>query len=211
MTARKTNYSITLNSIRCIDDADSWGLGEPYFWIVSFKIGGEEIRQSQKDQFRLEGVPIFTFSQGSHGNIGGPMDVGDVRLIPGTVGSLNSEISPLEFDILGNHIIIPGFIGLVTVLMEEENLTNKEAESGHQAINRLIVYRINKLLRELDLQNIFLEAADLTDPTISITETFFRIFKSKLEYEIFQLADNNQKEIKKAIFNGQSNIRYPWS
>ena len=211
MATQETKFNITLNSIRCIDEADSWGLGKPYLWMMAFKIGGDEIRQIKGNPLKIEGSPVYSFGQGSHGNIGGGMDAGEVRLIPGTVGSFGSSIRPIEIDLLDNRVEIPGFIGLVTILMEEANLSDKEAEAGHQVLNLLVMEKINAFLSRLNLLDIYLEASGLSDSTFPIEKAFTSILKSKLEKAMYQLAADKEREIKRAISIGQKSVKKPWS
>jgi hypothetical protein len=212
MGATRRNYSSILSSIRCIDEADGWGKGEPYLWTIAIKIGGDELRQAADDPFRLEGTPHFVFGQGSHGNIGGGMDAGDTRAIPGPVGTFGSSICPIELSLLGNTIKVPGVMALIAVLMEEDNVSDSGAEAGHQALNQLVVDRVNSFLSGLNLFDIYLEATELIEGTdMTLEEGAVEVLKGLFTQVKDELVNDGQSVIKEAIKNNQNIFQNLWS
>ncbi|MGB3183563.1 MAG: DUF3892 domain-containing protein [Cyclobacteriaceae bacterium] len=212
MATNRRDYSAVLETIRCIDEADGIGKGEPYLWTISVRIGGDDIRQSPDDPFRLIGAPHYYFGAGSHNNIGGGMDAGDTRNIPGPVGTFGSAICPIELSVLGNTIQIPGVMGLIVILMEEDNVSDSGAEAGHQALNDLVVSRVNGFLNGINLLEIYTEVSSLisgTDKTIE--QGAVEVLKSKFNDLKEQLVNDGQSVIKNAIKNEQNIFENLWS
>ena len=212
MSTTRRSYSTVFETIWCINEGDGWGKGEPYLWTVAIKIGGDELKQSPDDQFRLEGAAHFSFGLGSHGNIGGSMDAGDERNIPAPVGFFGANVCPIELSVLGETITVPGVIGLIGILMEEDNVSDNGAEAGHQALNQLVVDRINGFLSQLNLFDIYVEATALIEGTDkSIEEGAVEVLKSKFEEVKNQLVNDGQSVIKNAIKGEQNIFEDLWS
>lgn len=212
MATNKRDYSAILRTIRCIDEADGPGKGEPYLWTISIRMGGDDIRQSPDDPFRLTGAPHYVFGAGSHGNIGGGMDEGDTRNIPGPVGTFGSAICPIELNVLGNTIQIPGVMALIVVLMEEDNVSDSGAEAGHQALNDLVVSRVNGFLSGLNLLDIYTEASSLISGTgQTIEQGAVEVLKTRFNDLKDQLVNDGQSVIKNAIKNEQNIFENLWS
>lgn len=212
MSTIQRNVFASLEQIRCIDEADGWGKGEPYLWTIFIKLGGDEIRQSSNDPDRLVGTPYYAFGQGSHGNIGGGMDANDTREIPSIVGSFGASICTIELELLGNLIEIPGVIGVIAVLMEEDNISDDGAEAGHQALNQLVVSKVNSFISNLNLSDIFIEAFTLVQGTNkSIEAGAIEVLKNKFEELKNQLINDGKSVIKNAIKGEQNIFENLWS
>lgn len=123
------NVVLKLNEIICHDEGDGWGSAEPYLWVIFFKIDGLSVWQNG---IMLGGEADFRFSYGSHNNLPNHhVDAGDIVQIPSNVGEWSTILQPIEIDdFQGNIIEIPGIVGVVTVLMEEDNVTSSGAEAG---------------------------------------------------------------------------------
>jgi hypothetical protein len=147
---------LSLNQLRCHVKPDAWIGGEPYMWNVFFKIDGEGIVMN--DQFRLEGKPIYHFSEGSHGNLDARgMEEGAKIGISKSVGEWKTSLVPLTIPVFEAHI--SGLVGVVSVLIEQNYVSSKGAEAGHKALNEYICNAIDRAIvgfdpRRVDIQDV---------------------------------------------------------
>ena len=154
MSLYQRDVRASLERIRCIDEADGQGKAEPYLWTIYIKIGGDEIRKRADDPLRLEGTLHYQFGQGSHGNLGrDSFDAGDEHDIPANVGLFGSRIRPIDLDIFGQNFQVPGVVGIIAILMEEDNVSDDGAEAGHQAMNNLVELITNSVIFFLRMWN----------------------------------------------------------
>jgi Repeat of unknown function (DUF346) len=95
---------------------------------------------------------LVNTTPGSHGNLNNT-DVGsdeDVP-VPAAIGEYRTIRRPIPVDpslapIIGSSV--PGFIGALTVLMEEDNVTDDGAEAGHAALNSAFTSALHQLVTE---------------------------------------------------------------
>lgn len=184
--------SIKLSSIYCHDEADGPGDAEPYLWTIFFKIDGQNIRQNG---FVLAGEATFAFGAGSHNNLNTSSVVdGEVVVIPPSVGEWTTSLQPIIIkDLKDNEYRIPGIVGIVAVLMEEDNVSDSGAEAGHQALNNYIKNSINTFIGDLSL----LEFANTNNPK--------EVLDAKIEELKKQMIDGSGSIVSDAIVNKQ-----PW-
>jgi hypothetical protein len=118
-------WLINLNPLDCHDEGDSFGDAEPYLWTVFFKCDGSTLMIS--DAGKVEGSAVIFPTPGSHGNLNrDDVDAGDTVFIPAELGMFADSVIPIPVapslqPILGEDV--PGFFGVVVVLMEEDNVT----------------------------------------------------------------------------------------
>lgn len=135
--ARQTlSVDLSVDRIHCHDEGDGWGVAEPYLWTVFFKIDGGGVRVT--DAARLAGSAVVLGTPGSHGNLGTTdVDAGEDVTVPSLLGEFGTQVLiPIRggvADVLGKDF--DGVIGVVCVLMEEDNVTHAGAEAGHTALN----------------------------------------------------------------------------
>lgn len=165
---------VDLNRIICHDEGDGWGSAEPYLWTAFFRIGGSDVTlvfdgidfssDPPKPRVHLEGAPFMDFGPGSHGNLGDTdVDEGDIVPIPTAIGEFRGLLTPIAIpddlrelaEAVGEEVPddLAGFVGVVVVLMEEDNVTDAGAEAGHQALNRAIRDRIQQVIDTRDFEN----------------------------------------------------------
>ena len=165
---------LDLDKIICYDEADGCGDAEPYLWTVFFRIGGDDVTiildtidfnsSPPKPIVHLSGSPFMLFGKGSHGNLGTrDVDAGDTVTIPASVGQFEAQLKPIvipqELKDLGKLAGIdvpddlPGLIGVVTVLMEEDEVTDEGAEAGHGALNGAIRTAIQQIIKTRSFDN----------------------------------------------------------
>ncbi len=209
----KRNITCHLERIRCIDEADGPGKSEPYLWTVFLRVDGEDISQHPDDPFRLTGTPTYKFGQGSHRNLGNEgFGDGDERNIPISVGFFGNTITPIVLNLFGTNFEIPGICAVITVLMEEDNVSDNGAEAGHQALNNLIETSVNGFVASLELSRVYIDAMNrAAAENISIEEAAVLVLKDKFQDLKEQLVDNSRSVIRDAIVNEQNIFENIWS
>jgi hypothetical protein len=141
--------SVKLSSIYCRDEADGIGDAEPYLWTIFFKIDGETIKQNVAS---LTGNAVFHFGPGSHGNLGTTdVDAGQTVQIPAGIGEWHTQLQPIVLTQGSTTIPVPGIVGVVAVLMEQDNVSDGGAEQGHQALNNFVQSNINDFIHGINL------------------------------------------------------------
>lgn len=131
---------------------------EPYLWTIFFQIDGTHIRHNLNI---LEGDAGFKFTSGSHGNLGvNHMSTGEIVSIPSQIGEWTTNIEPIKLIPYGKTFLVPGIAGVVTVLLEADNVTNHGAEAGHRALNTFVQNMINEFISNIAPLQIFNEAVD---------------------------------------------------
>lgn len=131
------NIWIHISDIHCYDEGDGWGNAEPYLWTVFFKIDGDTVQLSE-ESLKLVGSPAILQNLGNHGNLGTTdVDAGDDVTVPELIGSWRTTLKAIAVPerlkpLLGDDL--PGFAGVVVILMEEDNVTDAGAEAGYRAL-----------------------------------------------------------------------------
>ena len=116
---------VRLDRIHCFDEGDGWGSAEPYLWPVFFKIDGETV--SLTESLTLSGTATVVGTFGNHGNLGDTdVDAGDDLAIPEALGSWSTVLKPIPVPGSLSGLIddVAGTVGVVAVLMEEDNVTD---------------------------------------------------------------------------------------
>ncbi|HYH35475.1 MAG TPA: hypothetical protein VD814_10025 [Nocardioides sp.] len=153
------------------DESDS----EPYLWTIGFTLDGSTISHAP-DSPTLTGGPAFFFSPGSHGSIGGSMGIGTTRTIPPAVGHFLTTLQPIVLTAAGHTIAVPGWIGLIGVLLEEDSTSDAGAEAAHQAINTLVRTEITEAVADVNLAGLGAEVlqavAGGVDPAVAAKAVF---------------------------------------
>ncbi len=213
MSNEERVISVHLETITCKDEGDGAGNAEPYLWTIFIKMGGDEISHT-KDSVHLDGAPAYEFSRGSHGNLwGGDYDAGDEEPIPYHVGHFTGRVKPIHINAFGKHITIPGMAGLVTILLEEDNVTDAGAEDGHQALNNLVVTRVNQFIAGLDLSEIVSLATIklVEEQGKTIEQCAMAVLQEKLDAFQKELVNDSTSVVVNAIENSQNIFENLWS
>ncbi len=192
------NVVLKLNEIICHDEGDGWGSAEPYLWAIFFKIDGHTVWQNG---IMLGGEAEFKFSHGSHHNLPNyDVDPGEVVQIPSNVGEWSTILKPIEIDDFQDNIIkVPGIVGVVTVLMEEDNVTDDGSEAGHQGLNNHVRNSINNFISSINL----LEFLNSDDPAEDLQE--------KIDNLIESIKNGIEDVVKNAITSNQNWLEDFWS
>jgi hypothetical protein len=167
------DVSINLDRIVCIDEGDGPGDAEPYLWTLFYKIDGATVRFGEND--KLQGTVTLVRTNGHQGNLNNTdVDAGDVVAIPPSVGAWNTVLTPIPIADSKLQLIkdltraargtewttIPGVVGVVCILMEEDNLPDSSAVAGYNAFCSTFETRMNELINTLGLLKLGLTEED---------------------------------------------------
>ena len=147
MTRTPLRTRLSLDHILAYEEGDGFGSAEPYLWTVFFKIDGDTVVLG--DDAFLHGTCTLVGTPGSHGNLGDTdVDAGDDVLIPRAIGELLGTLRPIPLADGIQHQLptVPdagGVVGVVFVLMEEDQVSDEGAEAGHARLNSLVEEAIN--------------------------------------------------------------------
>ncbi len=153
---------LELDRIVCRDEGDGWGNAEPYLWTVFFKVDGDSV--VVLDDLTLGGTATVRTTPGSHGNLGTTdVDAGDTVTIPGAIGHWQTNLKPIPTPSALQALVpdVGGVIGVVAVLMEEDNVSDDGAEAGHQALNNAVRDAINQIVATRSFTNQEITDADV--------------------------------------------------
>jgi len=138
---------LKLNTIHSNDEDDGAGDAEPFLWTAFFKIDGDTVFLNE--QAKLQGKATVVGSPGDHGNLlNVDVDAGDSVAIPNAIGQFETLLRPIPLQGLV-QTGVPGTIGCVAVLLEEDNTSSSAIAQGHQAFTNAVRDGINQLIPQL--------------------------------------------------------------
>jgi hypothetical protein len=143
------DVQLRLDSLHCFDEGDGPGSAEPYLWTVFFKIDGNTTQVSPA--LSLQGTATVIGTPGNHGDLPNhDVDPGETIAIPGSLGAFNTRLKPIALQQpIGNVNAVGGVMGLIAVLMEEDNTPNAAIAKGHAALNQAVSKCLNALIPTL--------------------------------------------------------------
>ena len=145
------NLDFHFRHLRCLQDSSNGRSGPPYLWTIFFKVDGQGVRV--KKNFKLTGKAKFSFSEGSHGNLGHRKPVeGETIEIPNAVGRWQTGLKPIAVPVFNRPF--PALIGAISVLLSQGNVTAAGAEAGHQRLNQYVEEAINLSIQHFDPQKV---------------------------------------------------------
>jgi hypothetical protein len=181
--------NLELDRVHVHDEGDGLGSAEPYAWSVFFKIDGDTV--SVTNSYTLAGQPTVQPTPGSHGNLGNTdADDGDTIVIPSAVGEWDTLMTPIPGP-PGLHDLdleFGGVVGVIVVLMEQDNVTDAGAEAGHAALNGAVRAALQRIVDTRSISN-----QDIT------------------EEEILQFTSSIGSAVEAAIVNQQNLFENLWS
>jgi hypothetical protein len=149
---------LVLDRILCIDEADGAGNAEPYLWTLFFKIDGDTFCLNA---LNLKGTITVDRRYGGHGNLPydpeDGVDAGNDLPIPPSLGRWDTTLTPIpvvppiKYRRGGVFKDIAGTIGVLCVLMEEDELSNSAAIAGYNALCSSFEAKMNEELNKLGL------------------------------------------------------------
>ncbi|MEU9779662.1 hypothetical protein AB0H92_01505 [Streptomyces phaeochromogenes] len=143
------NARIRLTTVRCIDEGDGPGSAEPYLWTVFFKIDGTTA--SVTSELRLTGRSTVIATVGNQGDLPNhDVDDGEIVLVPLALGQFRTRLRPIPLQApIGGVSEVGGVLGMVAVLMEEDNTPASAIAAGHRALNRAVRRALDELIPTL--------------------------------------------------------------
>jgi hypothetical protein len=171
--------STAFQTLFCFHGADE-GESEPYLWTIMFTIDGRTITHAP-GAATLSGGPAFFFSPGSHGNLGGGINTGQTKQIPRAVGRFDTTLQPIVISIFGRTVEVPGQIGMLAVLLEENATSDEGAEAAHQAINDLVRVELEEGVADLNVVAIAAEAEPAVTAGTDPVEAVMPILRAKMD------------------------------
>ncbi|MHA2136054.1 MAG: CFI-box-CTERM domain-containing protein [Candidatus Thorarchaeota archaeon] len=170
---------IRLSKLHC-SLAGEVGEAEPYLWAAFFKFDGMQNRitisyegpnyiarfergEGWEDHVTVRPLPAWASQRlGGHGNIGSGWETGKTKLLARTKFScqFDSSLWPInvyfvDFPHPGDEILVrtlPGFIGCVAVLMEEDRTPDHAVLAGFTAFLRAIADGLNEQIAGLEIE-----------------------------------------------------------
>ena len=115
---------------------------EPYLWTVFFKI----------DDGDGSGQPIATVmgTPGSHGNLGvGTVRPPSVIRVPRSIGRWDTGLIPLPNQAGTVNGLVRAVVGVVAILMEEDNVSDDGAEAGRRELTKQVQKAIDGIAADL--------------------------------------------------------------
>lgn len=181
--------NLELDRVHVHDEGDGLGSAEPYAWSVFFKIDGDTV--SVTDSFTLSGSPTVQPTPGSHGNLGNTdADEDDNITIPAAIGEWDTLMTPIPGPASLDDLDLEfgGVVGVIVVMMEQDNVTDAGAEAGHAALNGAVLSALQRIIDTRTISN-----QDVT------------------EEEINQFTSSIANAVEAAIVNQQSAFENLWS
>ena len=172
--------SAALQSLFCFHGADEEE-SEPYLWTLMFTVDGRTITHAS-GAATLSGKPTFFFSPGSHGNLGGGINTGQTKQIPRAVGRFDTTLQPIVLSLLGTTVEVPGQLGMLAVLLEENATSDEGAEAAHQAINDLVRAELEEAVADINLVAIAAEAQPAVSAGSDPVAAVMPILKAKMDH-----------------------------
>jgi len=170
---------IELQKLFCFhgdDESDS----EPYLWTIVVTIDGGTITHTPGSP-TLTGGPGYVFSPGSHGSIGGPVGIGANRRIPAAVGRVATTVQPILLSAAGQTVEVPGHVGLLAILLEEDSTSDEGAEAAHQAINALVRTELDEAVADINMIGLAAEVHAAVASGASVQDAARSVFMATVQ------------------------------
>lgn len=169
---------ISLDQLHCFRMSE-FGTAEPYAWTAFFKVDGDTVVIDLADDGRpgvfLNGVCTFLATPGSHGDLRDrSVAEGDDVPIPAELAELRQSLTPIratERTGLGPDFSVPGTVGAVVALLEENLASDEGAAAGRRAFDRAVEQGINDLIPGLGLRKPHPSPEDITDLVAKVSST----------------------------------------
>jgi hypothetical protein len=162
MALNPLSVQIVLDDVVCRDEGDGWGNAEPYLWTIFFKVDGHTA--SITPDLKLSGTALTHPTPGSHGNLlDKDVDAGDVVSIPAAIGQWETTLDPIPLPAPYSALTpsVSGVVGVICVLMEEDNVSDDGAEAGHAALNNAVQAQLNSIVNSRTFSSPDVTEADI--------------------------------------------------
>jgi hypothetical protein len=204
MARNPLQVQLVVDRVRCHDEGDGLGSAEPYLWTVFFKVDGDTVALG--DDLFLHGHATVIPTPGSHGNLGDDdVDEGEDVLVPSAIGELVATLRPIPVPSWVTETFgvedVGGVIGVVTVLMEEDNVSHAGAEAGHTALDAFVRQAIDGLVPTLGVVHADVTEEDIVALTLGAEAAIAEAVESaQTSWENFVSWLNADDQIGNAVF-----------
>jgi hypothetical protein len=185
---------INLDKLTLHKKSDRWGLSEPYLWNIFFRVDGDAIEINPN--FTISGNGIFHLSKGSHRNLRVSIHNSKEVNIPKEVGVWETVLKPVKVPYFEH--LVPGMTGVISVLMEENNVSNDGAEAGRMAFGEQVQQAMGGALKAFNPNMI-----DISDIQHSLSNYF--------QAQVGEFVDGIEKYVIDAIKKRQNILQNVWS
>jgi hypothetical protein len=143
--------NLALKSLYCHDEGDGAGSAEPYLWTVFFKIDGDTTVVDAA--FTLQGAATVATTPGNRRNLPNrSVDGGESVPIPAVLGEFGTHLKPIPLQQpAGEFTEVGGVMGVIAVLMEQDNTPASAIARGHDALNQTVQDSLNALIPSLTI------------------------------------------------------------
>ncbi len=177
-----------LNTLELIERGPRKRRSNPYLWVIHYKIDAESITVSER--FKIMGQAKFHFTQGSLGNLGISALEGEGKInIPPHLGHWSAQLDDMPLPFFNYKV--PAFLGIITVLMENNGVSEQGVEAGHKRFNEYIETQVNEQLAAFDVYEL-----DVLDVENSL-KAVMRRKAMAFETEVYRAVGS-------AVFKGQN-------
>jgi hypothetical protein len=169
MSLNILRINLELDRIHVHDEGDGLGSAEPYLWSVFFKVDGSTI--SVSDALELEGPVVLHTTPGSHGNLGtDDADEGETITIPAAIGEWETDMRaiPDPPSLASLNLEFGGVVGVVVVMMEEDNVSDDGAAAGKAALNSAVRTALQQIVDTRSISNQDVSEEEINQFTSSI-------------------------------------------
>ncbi|MBT4484680.1 MAG: hypothetical protein HOC71_13500, partial [Candidatus Latescibacteria bacterium] len=186
------DVKIKLDEVFCREAIDGFGKTEPYLWRVFFKIDGDTV--SFSNVLKLSGTATIHTIPGSHGNLNiSNAKKGTHITIPTVIGEWQTSLKPIPVPPSMGPLTFSGYIGVVCILMEEDNVSDDGAEAGHAALNNDVQAALDDIISTRTFTNKSISRNELKrfkndihrniDTAIIEKQSFFKNIWSVINYD----------------------------
>lgn len=143
--------NITLKSVYCHDEGDGPGSAEPYLWTVFFKIDGDTTVVDAS--FALRGTATVIRTPGNRRNLPNrAVDGGESVPIPANLGEFATHLKPIPLQQpIGDFKEVSGFMGVIAVLLEQDNTPASAIDRGHDALNQAVRDSLDGVIADVNM------------------------------------------------------------
>ncbi len=185
---------ISLDKLTLHRKSERWGMSEPYLWNIFFRVDGDAIKINPN--FTINGKGIFHSSKGSHKNLNTSIHRQNSVSIPKAVGIWETVLTPVRVPYFEQFV--PGMAGVISILMEENNVSSEGAEAGRIALLEQVQNAMNGALKAFDPKVI-----DISDIQNSLSSYF--------QGQVGNFVDGIEKYVIEAIKKRQNILQNVWS
>jgi catechol 2,3-dioxygenase-like lactoylglutathione lyase family enzyme len=178
MAIERMKLRVAFRDLHCTEEADGSGSAEPYLWAFHFKIDGSTATMdlNSNNQLVLRGGFTSMSSPGSLKNLGNnDVDAGEIVPVPPAIRSHGAPLlldpiplSPAARARHPNLEAVGGLAGYVVALMENDEVSNADAEVAHGEFNDSMRVSVKDAIDE------FVVPSVIEQPTADDIKTLFR-------------------------------------